>query len=142
MISKRIKELRTEKDVTQRELANYLNLTPKMISFYESGERFPPHDIILKLSEYFNISTDYLLGNSNIKKTSDQVIKDAEKTDNIDVPERFDTVEEALRFILKQPAFMTYGISKMSEEEIMDIAENMLFGLKISLEKHKQNKGE
>lgn len=67
MVGKIIRELRTEKGITQNDLSNYLGLTPKMISFYELGERFPPYDIIIKLADYFNVSTDYLLGRSDIK---------------------------------------------------------------------------
>lgn len=67
MISKRIKELRIENDITQKELAEYLNLTPKMISFYELGQRVPPSDIIIKLSKKFNVTTDYLLGSSDLR---------------------------------------------------------------------------
>lgn len=67
MLGKRIKELRVEKGITQSELSNYLGLTPKMISFYELEQRFPPQDIIIKLADYFNVSTDYLLGRSEIR---------------------------------------------------------------------------
>lgn len=68
MISRRIKELRLENHMTQKELSDYLNLTPKMISFYELGQRVPPSDIILKLAEKFNVSTDYLLGKTKTKQ--------------------------------------------------------------------------
>lgn len=68
MIEKRIKELRIENNMTQKDLADYLGLTPKMISFYELGQRVPPSDIILKLAEKFNVSTDYLLGNEPPKQ--------------------------------------------------------------------------
>jgi len=71
MVGKIIKELRIERGITQNELSNYLGLTPKMISFYELGERFPPYDIIIKLSEYFSVSTDYLLGRSAIKSAEE-----------------------------------------------------------------------
>ncbi|WP_313164675.1 helix-turn-helix transcriptional regulator [Sedimentibacter sp.] len=67
MVGKIIRKLRIEKGITQNELSNYLGLTPKMISFYELSERFPPYDIINKLADYFNVSTDYLLGRSDIK---------------------------------------------------------------------------
>ena len=67
MIGKIIRKLRIEKGITQNELSNYLGLTPKMVSFYELEQRFPPHDIIIKLADYFNVSTDYLLGRSEIK---------------------------------------------------------------------------
>lgn len=62
MIGQRIKELRIKSDLTQKELSEKLGLTPKMISFYELGERFPPNDILMKLSEIFGVTTDYLLG--------------------------------------------------------------------------------
>lgn len=71
MVGKIIRKLRLEKSVTQNELSNYLGLTPKMVSFYELGERFPPYDIILKLADYFNVSTDYLLGRSTIKNAEE-----------------------------------------------------------------------
>ena len=61
-IGGRIKELRLLNNLTQKELANKLGLTPKMISFYENSERTPPIDIILKLVSIFDVSSDYLLG--------------------------------------------------------------------------------
>lgn len=70
MISRRIKELRLENHMTQKELSDYLNLTPKMISFYELGQRVPPSDIILKLAEKFHVTTDYLLGAQPPQKDS------------------------------------------------------------------------
>ena len=63
MISQRIKELRLENHLTQKELSDCIGLTPKMISFYELGQRVPPSDILLKLADKFQVSTDYLLGN-------------------------------------------------------------------------------
>lgn len=75
MLGKRIKELRLEKRITQSELSNYLGLTPKMVSFYELGQRFPPQDIIIKLADYFNVSADYLLGRSEIRNP-DKLLKE------------------------------------------------------------------
>lgn len=80
MLGKRIKELRTEKRITQSELSNHLGLTPKMISFYELEQRFPPQDIIIKLADYFNVSTDYLLGRSDIRN-SDKLLKEYSSLD-------------------------------------------------------------
>lgn len=87
MISKRIKELRTEKNLTQKELANLLSLTPKMISFYELGQRTPPSDIILKLAEIFNVSTDYLLGRESDEydKLSNDNLPELNKKDERDI---------------------------------------------------------
>lgn len=64
----RIKKCRKSHNFTQKELSNKLGLTPKMISFYENDQRVPPVDILIKLSQIFSVSTDYLLelNNNNI----------------------------------------------------------------------------
>ena len=91
MISQRIRELRLANHMTQKELSDYLNLTPKMISFYELGQRVPPSDIILKLAEKFKVSTDYLMGNSDTpsphmdartRRQLEKVLEDDELTYN------------------------------------------------------------
>lgn len=65
MIGRKIRELRQKHEMTQRELSEKLGLTPKMISFYELEERFPPNDIIVKISDIFCVITDYLLGRTD-----------------------------------------------------------------------------
>lgn len=70
ILSKRIKYLREEKGLSQKELANYLNISNSTLSQYESGVRVPSDEIKIKLAKYFNVTTDYLLGNSNVKNTS------------------------------------------------------------------------
>jgi transcriptional regulator with XRE-family HTH domain len=62
IIGQRIRELRKSKDVTQRELADYLGVTPKTISFYEKGARSPNHELLVKISNFFHEPIDYLLG--------------------------------------------------------------------------------
>lgn len=61
-IGQRIKQHRLKLEYTQKQLADKIGLTPKMISFYENGERTPPIDILLKLVQIFGVSADYLLG--------------------------------------------------------------------------------
>lgn len=61
-LGERIRKYRKINKFTQKQLSSQLGLTPKMISFYERNERIPPIDIIVKLSEIFSVSTDYLLG--------------------------------------------------------------------------------
>jgi transcriptional regulator with XRE-family HTH domain len=68
MIGKRLKELREEKGVYQKDLADYLNLTQQTISLYESNSREPEIDILTKISEFFDCSVDYILGLTNIRK--------------------------------------------------------------------------
>ncbi|MEY2374561.1 LexA family protein [Lentilactobacillus buchneri] len=66
-LGSRIKELRTEKRMTQAELGRVIGVTKVSISGYENNTRQPDNSILLKLAGYFNVSTDYLLGKSNNK---------------------------------------------------------------------------
>ena len=75
-ISTRLKELRKEKDVMQKDVANFLDISSSAYGFYEQGKRTPTSDIVVKLAEYFDVSTDYLLGktdnrNVGIKNSND-----------------------------------------------------------------------
>jgi repressor LexA len=51
--------------LTQRELADYLGVSPKMVSFYELNQRNPPNEALIKLARKFDVSTDYLLGRTS-----------------------------------------------------------------------------
>ena len=65
MTGTRIKIQRMKLNLTQKDLSFQLGLTPKIISFYENEERTPPADILIKLSQIFGVTTDYLLGLSD-----------------------------------------------------------------------------
>lgn len=72
----RIKQLRNEKNIKQDVLANLLNLEVAGVSKLETGRVPLKDEYIIKLSEYFNVSTDYLLGKSNIRNSeNNQEIK-------------------------------------------------------------------
>lgn len=77
----RLKILRLEKNMTQDELAKILNTGKASISHYESNRRIPDLNTIEQLSEFFNVSIDYLSGKSNIRNPYDN--KD-ENINNID----------------------------------------------------------
>ena len=58
----RLKELRTNAGLTQAQLGNLIGVTKSVISYYELQERSPSPDVLIKLSQIFHVSTDYLLG--------------------------------------------------------------------------------
>ncbi len=64
----RIKNLRQKANMTQLELSQKLNVSNTTLSQYENGIRIPSDDIKLKIADYFDVSVDYLLGNSSNKK--------------------------------------------------------------------------
>ena len=59
---KRLKELREDKDMTQSQIAKYLNMS---LTGYSKYENDIPTQILIKLSKFYNTSTDYILGLTN-----------------------------------------------------------------------------
>lgn len=62
-----LKELRSEKNVSQKVVAELLGVSDRNIRFYESGEHRPDFDGLLLLADYFNVSIDYLVGRSTTR---------------------------------------------------------------------------
>ena len=62
---KRIRYLREDNDLTQREVSKYLNCSQQVYSNYELGQRDIPTDVLIKLSNFYNVSVDYILGTSD-----------------------------------------------------------------------------
>ena len=58
----RIRELREDMDLTQKQLADYLHIRQNTYSQYETGQRQLPIDALIALARYYRTSTDYLLG--------------------------------------------------------------------------------
>lgn len=63
----RIKKLREEFNMTQQDLANKLKSSKSVIGLYENETRKPSMEVLIRLSEIFNCSIDYLLGKSDIR---------------------------------------------------------------------------
>lgn len=61
----RIRALREDKDITQKEMAKFLQCSQQVYSNYELGQRDIPTDILIRLADYHSVSVDYLLGRTN-----------------------------------------------------------------------------
>ncbi|MBR4852395.1 MAG: helix-turn-helix transcriptional regulator [Clostridia bacterium] len=59
---RRIRDLREDADLYQKDLAEYLQCSQVCYSHYEIGKRDVPTDVLIKLARYYNTSVDYLLG--------------------------------------------------------------------------------
>jgi len=62
---RRIRDLREDRDLKQRQLAEYLNCSQQVYSNYELGQRDIPTDVLIRLSQFYDVSVDYLLGLTN-----------------------------------------------------------------------------
>jgi transcriptional regulator with XRE-family HTH domain len=70
----RLKELIDESEILQKELAEILHVGPSAISNWVNTERFPDEDMIKNIADFFEVSIDYLLGNTDIREAI--VVKD------------------------------------------------------------------
>ena len=64
---KRIRDLREDKDLTQTQVAQFLGMSQTGYSKYETGENAIPTAILLKLADFYQTTTDYLLGRTDVK---------------------------------------------------------------------------
>lgn len=101
-LADRIKELRKSKNLTQSDLGKILGVGKTTISMYENGNSTPNDEIKLKISEYFDVSLDYLLGKLDLKnnstfKSDDVTIALHSDTDYKDLPP--EAKEEIYNFI-------------------------------------------
>ncbi len=69
MYLKRLKDLREDNELRQDDIAKILNITRQQYSLYELGKRTLPIDLLNILAEFYNTSTDYILGRTNNKDT-------------------------------------------------------------------------
>ena len=69
----KLKKLRKEKNIYQKELAKFLGVSRPTITQYESGQRKPDYDTLKKIADYFDVSIDYLLGKTKERSSADKI---------------------------------------------------------------------
>ena len=69
----RLKFLREEKGLFQSDIAKILGISIAAVGFYENEKRDMSPDTIIKLAEYFGVTTDYLLGKSDVRNPAQQI---------------------------------------------------------------------
>lgn len=73
----RLRTLRLERKLTQKELGTHVNKQKNVISNYEADYRLPPSDVLVDIALFFNVTVDYLLGlDDNRKRTADGLTDD------------------------------------------------------------------
>jgi len=71
----RIKEIRKNKKITAKQLAEHIKVAESTMSLYESGKREPDFNTVLKIANYLGVSVDYLLGNENASNLAKRGVK-------------------------------------------------------------------
>ena len=91
MFGQNLKKLRTSKNLSQSKLSKILGISSSTIGMYEQGRRFPDQTILTKIADFFDVSTDYLLGRNPQNP-----------------PTEFNNATDAMEFILKLPTVMAW----------------------------------
>lgn len=105
MNGRKLKNLREKKGLLQKELGDKLNISASTIGMYEQDRRDPDFETLKKIANFFNVTTDYLLDNTN----------------NTDMDEELKE-KEALKKLLQKTGFMA-GDEDLTDEELERLIE-------------------
>lgn len=67
MYLKRLKDLREDRDLLQKDIAKILNITRQQYGLYEIGKRDMPYELVIQLANFYQVSTDYIFERTNKK---------------------------------------------------------------------------
>jgi len=109
MFKETLKNLRISKNLTQTDIAKELKISRPTYTRYETGEREPNFETLNKLADFFNVSTDFLLG-----KTDE---KDIKKEESLIIPDDLKDVKVAFH----------HGEDGLTQDEVDKIAEYVQF---------------
>lgn len=111
---KRLKEQRNKKHLKQDEIAHIFDVAPSTIGAYERGSRQTTLDTICKMSQFFNVSVDYLLGLTNDERTVENFKQEDSKE---------------LTDFLRDQAILFNGVQldEYDKQRVMDILSGLFF---------------
>jgi transcriptional regulator with XRE-family HTH domain len=128
MFRTRLRELRKSKKLLQKDLADILDIDRNVYRLYEHGIEANFKDLI-KICDYFKVTIDYLLGNSDIKNLYQE--------DSMpEIPEQFTDPDLAREYVSKHKIFEAQGFRTdlMSDEKILDFANYILKNMAMFLD--------
>ncbi|WP_288959445.1 helix-turn-helix transcriptional regulator [uncultured Aminobacterium sp.] len=94
-LGSRIAKLRKAKGITQERLAKLIPIDQSMISYYEKNKKKPSADVLKKIADIFDVSTDYILGRTNDSRTIEEI-----KQQPFNYSELFTQEDEGQAYIL------------------------------------------
>ena len=105
MFAERLKTLRLEAKMTQKDISNKLGISQPTYQRYEKSEREPNQEMIQKIALLFNVTIDYLFGNSNYKNSTtinDDLEKSLNTFKSFDGKPMYDEDREKIREFLRK----------------------------------------
>lgn len=134
-----LKELRKLKDVKQEDVAKAIGISKSGYGYYEQGRSMPDPEMLLKLAEYFNVSVDYLLGNSDIKEPQNMDIPQ-EYTDKYKVTSRDKKQYEEEMKKANEAFFLNDELSEDAKKEMLDLMSELFWKAKAANKRKPKDK--
>ena len=102
VFAERIKKLRIETKMTQQELGSKFGLTSTGVSYWESGKAIPNMEMMNKLSDFFGVTIDYLIGKNEIDENDEGMIlfRKAEKVNESDKQKMYNIINSTIEAFL------------------------------------------
>lgn len=122
MLGEKLKKLRSEKKLTQKELADILGIPRGTYAHYEINKRAPDFELLKETAQYFNVSLDYLLDRTNVKNY------DLTSEDQKDISK---ILEKVLDVFMHENDLLIDG-QPASPEAIDSLIDTINFGLELA----------
>lgn len=139
----RLKQLRKEKNLTQENLASIFFLNKSSISRYEKNSQIPENDLLQKIADFFDVSTDYLMCRSEVRESADKLIDmkvPKEYTDKYKVTSR-DKKQFAEEIRKANEAFfMDDELDESAKKGMLDLISEMFWDAKLKNKRVKKDK--
>lgn len=116
---KRLKELRNEKKITQQDIADALSIERITYARYENGTRSPSLDMLSKLADFFNTTSDYLLGRTNDPAAVYKSVIKEPQQEHLQEPDPFPLITDIA-------ARNTHGKEPITRDQVIEIVQEVL----------------
>lgn len=143
MIGDNVRRIRNSKGFSMDKIREITGLSKSTISELETNKSNPTSDTLQKIADALEVDVTEFYKDENLQDLDENYNKDEELAEQVKFIEslQLDSPADAMKFILSQPSLMAYGgydLNEMDEDELMDLANDMLFAMKLSLEKNKR----
>lgn len=102
MFASRLRALRKERGLTLQQLAKHFGMSHSTLSKYETGSRKPDMEMLKKLSDFFGVSVDYLIGESPVRDKEETVILNKSMNMPELPPEAYKELEDFIEYLRKK----------------------------------------
>lgn len=137
MIGERLKQLRKERGLTQKQLAKELGISASTIGMYEQGRREPDHRLLSKICRFFSVSSDFFIEENGNRLPSSQTSASSGLSSSQNLEEIFDDIQQKLS---QQNGLMFNGMP-LTPQDIERVMEAIRIGTSIvMMEQQKKTK--